>query len=345
MRDFRTVCWSSTAVKLDIMASLRFAQTFINHRLNALKGEAEEDPFDEPQLYSIAQGFEVASYKDMGSAYATMNISTINLPYWLPSISTPQVAEAALSILAEHLQIIQQLRNSKGEEGSEEFELLRFYRDFLSGRDLKPFWKFTTAYSGYLISQHEREKSPQRQIRPFTTTGLENIITMNSAHKLTEITRNEGFRRIAYAIRQSTVIAQYRRAQTGDRTYEVRYGLGQELMREARYRDKFITALCEFLQQYNAETAREEEKLANKLGRKLTSEDRRKYNLRTSVSYADLDAIADLIDRFNSSELVGSLLVAFGYAREPYKSAENTTYDEPADNLATNEEIPETIAE
>jgi hypothetical protein len=342
MDKFRAVCWSSTAVKLDIMASLRFAQAFIQHRQQALQGETEDDFFGEEQVYSIAHGFEVAFYKDMGSAYATMNVSSINLPYWLPRIKTLENTEAALAIVKEHLQIIQRLRNSKGEEGSEEFELLRFYRDFLSGRDLRPFWKFTTAYSSYLISQHEHEKSPQRQIRPFTTTGLENIIEMNTTatqNKLTDITRNEGFRRIAYAIRQSTITAQYRRAQLGDRTYEVRYGLGQELMREARYRDKFMVALSEFLQRYNAETAREEEKAANKLGRKLTPENRRAYNLRASVPYTDIDAIADLIDRFKSSELIGSMLVAYGYAREPLKG----TTEEPVSNNTDNAELPSEV--
>ncbi len=330
MDEFRTVCWSSTAVKLDILASLRFAQTFIKHRQQALQGETEDDFFGEEQVFSIAHGFEVAFYKDMGSAYATMNVSSINLPNWLPRIKKLEEAEAALAIFKEHLQIAQGLRNSKGEEGSEEYELLRFYRDFLSGRDLRPFWKFTTAYSSYLISQHEHEKIPQRQIRPFTTTGLENIIEMNTTetqNKLTDITRNEGFRRIAHAIRQSTITAQYRRAQLGDRTYEVRYGLGQELMREARYRNKFMVALSEFLQRYNAETAREEEKVANKLGRKLTPEDRRSYNLRTGIPYTDIDEIADLIDRFKSSELIGSMLVAYGYAREPRKSTESITAD------------------
>ncbi len=335
MDKFRAVCWSSTAVKLDIMASLRFAQAFIQHRQQALKSETEDDFFGEEQVYSIAHGFEVAFYKDMGSAYATMNVSSINLPYWLPRIKTLEEAEAAFAIVKEHLQIIQRLRNSKGEEGSEEFELLRFYRDFLSGRDLRPFWKFTTAYSGYLISQHEHEKSPKQQIRPFTTNGLENIIEMNttaSQNKLTDITYNEGFRHIAYAIRQSTITAQYRRAQSGNRTYEVRYGLGQELMREARYRNKFMVALSEFLQRYNAETSREEEKVANKLGRKLTLEDRRKYNLRTSILSTDIDEIADLIDRFESSELIASMLVAYGYAREPFKG----TTEEPADNNTDN---------
>src|SRR6266700_3692892 len=338
MDEFRTVCWSSTVVKLDILASLRFAQTFIKHRQQALQGETEDDFFGEEQVFSVAHGFEVAFYKDMGSAYATMNVSSINLPNWLPRIKKLEEAEAALAIFKEHLQIAQGLRNSKGEEGSEEYELLRFYRDFLSGRDLRPFWKFTTAYSSYLISQHEHEKIPQRQIRPLTTTGLENIIEMNTTetqNKLTDITRNEGFRRIAHAIRQSTITAQYRRAQLGDRTYEVRYGLGQELMREARYRNKFMVALSEFLQRYNAETSREEEKVANKLGSKLTLDDRRKYNLRASIPYPDIDEIAGLIDRFNSSELIGSMLVAYGYAREPFKGAT----EEPVSNKTDNAEI------
>src|SRR5262249_37296281 len=83
MRTFRAVCWSSTAIKLDIMASLRFAQVFITLRKQALKGQDDDDFLDEEQLYSIAHGFEVAFYKDMGSAYAIMNVSTINLPQWL----------------------------------------------------------------------------------------------------------------------------------------------------------------------------------------------------------------------------------------------------------------------
>lgn len=319
MRTFRAVCWSSTVVKLDIMAALRFAQTFVTLREQALRGEAEEDEFtDEAQLSSIAQGFEVLFFKDMGSAYATMNVACINLPQWLPKVRTVNDAEQNLALLQEHLQIIRQIRNSKGEEGSEEYELLRFYRDFLSGHDLRPFWKFTTAYSSYLISQREGEKTPQRWIRQLSITGLENLLVMNNkGGKLTEITTDPGFRRIAYAIRQSTVTAQYRRAQLKDRRYDVRYGLGQELMREATYRDKFIIALSKFLHEYEAETAREEEKVANELGRKLTLEDRRARGLRAQVDTDSIQAIADLIDRFNSSELIGSMLIAYGYAREP----------------------------
>jgi hypothetical protein len=330
MEEFRDVCWSSTAIKLDIMTSLRFAQAFVIHRKTLVQTEAEERyEWEGPQVVSVAHGFEATSYKDMGSAYATMNVSSINLPAWLPPITDLASADDALSMLDEHIYLIQHIRNSKGEEGSEEFELLCFYRDFLSGHDLRPFWKFTTAYSGYLISQ--REKNPRLHIRPLTTSGLEKLIMNNNA-KLTEITSNAGFKRIAYAIRQSTVNAQYRRAQLGDRTYEVRYGLGQELMREAHYRDKFVAALCQFLLQYSAETAREEEKVASRLGRKLTAEDRRAHNLRANIAETDLDEIIGLIDRFQSSELICSMLVAYGYARDAYRekatSGEITT-EEP----------------
>ncbi len=323
MYEFRSVFWPTTAIKLDIMASLRLAQVFVEHYKTLFQHTTRLKPWQRQKIVSIAQGFEITSYKDMGSAYATMNVATINLPAWLPQMNSLDQVKEAEVLLNEHVHLIQQIRNSKGEEGSEEFELLRFYRDFLSGNDLRPFWKFTTAYSSYLISAREKN----RYVQPLTTNGLETLIKMNENTKLTDITSNEGFKRIAYAIRQSTVIAQYRRTQQNDRTYEVRYGLGQELMREARYREKFIAALCQFLQQYSAETAREEEKVANRIGHSLTQVDRRTYKLRSNITTSDIDEIVTLVDRFQSSELICSMLVAYGYARDARKAAEDESTD------------------
>lgn len=315
MQTFRAVCWSSTAVKLDVLAALRFAQAFVDHRLRVLTGEVEagDDPFADTPLLNQVRGFEVASYKDLGSAYATMNIATLNLPRWLPDLNTLENAQRASAFLEEHLQLIQRIRSSRKEnsEGAEEYALLRTYRDFLSGDDLKPFWTFTTAYSGYYISQREDGKYPQQ----LTTDGLENLITMNTRTNFSKIVQSEGFQHIATAIRQATVSAQYRRSQLRDRTYDVRYGLGQELMREVHYPDKFIQALSTFLHQYNAETAREEEKVANRLGRALTSQDRRASRLRMSVATTDINELVALIDEFGP-EAVCSLLVAYGYARD-----------------------------
>ena len=357
MSEFRTVCWSSTAVKLDVMASLRFTETFVEHRrifLRDTQQQADEDePYDETQVTSIAHGFEVASYKDMGSAYATMNISTINFPQWL-RVETLEDAETTLALLKEHRMILQNIRtgNSEREEGAEEYQLLRAYRNFLSGNDLTPLWTFTTAYSSYLISQHEHEKNFKFWLRQLSTTGLEQIIDMTTTTQrkpLSLITSNPGFQRIAYAIRQATVKAQYQRSQEREREvrYDVNYGLGQDLMREVRYREKFIAALSSFLTRYNSETVREEEKLAVRLGGRITPETRRKYKLRGTVAISDIDEIVKLIDDFDA-ETVGSLLIAYGYASEPrgkYEASPNVddgNTSPPPDDSSDN---PDTLEE
>jgi hypothetical protein len=316
MQEFRAAFWPTTAVKLDILASLRFAQVFVK-QYRELFQRSRILSRRKQKVTSLAQGFEATSYKDMGSAYATMNLATIGLPMWLPPIETAEDLEEVGMLLDEHIRLVLQIRNAKGEEGSEEFELLRFYRDFLSGDDLRPFWKFTTASSSYLISAREKN----RHVQQLTTHGLENLLMdkQQDGIKLAEIIENTGFQNIAEAIREATVNAQYRRAQQGDRTtYEVRYGLGHELMRKARYRGEFMKALSEFLHEYNNETAREEEKLATRLKRKIESADRREYKLRRSVSSEDMEEAVKLIDRFGS-ELVGSMLVAYGYTFDSRK--------------------------
>ena len=356
MRKFRSVCRASTAVKLDVMASLRFTEAFVEHHRVYLRDEQqqedEDEPFDETQVTSVARGFEVAMYKDMGSAFATMNISTINFPQWL-RIVTLEDAEKTRDLLKEHRLVLQNIRtgNREREEGAEEYELLRAYRNFLSGNDLTPLWTFTTAYSSYLISQREHEKNFKRWLRQLSTTGLEQIIEMTTKTQLKPlslITNNPGFQRIAYAIRQATVRAQYQRSQERDREvrYDVRYGLGQDLMREVRYREKFIAALSTFLTQYNSETVREEEKLAVRLGGRITLETRRKYKLRGTVAISDIDEIVQLIDDFDA-ETVGSLLIAYGYASEPrgkydaHPDTDNGTTSPPVDEQADDFNNPE----
>ena len=126
MKEFRAVFWSTTAIKLDILASLRFAQVIVEYykaSYQRIKLRTRKQV-----VTSIAQSFEVTSYKDLGSAYATMNISSINLPLWLPELDTYEHIKQAEAVLDEHVRLIQGIRNSKGEEGSEEYELLRFYR-------------------------------------------------------------------------------------------------------------------------------------------------------------------------------------------------------------------------
>lgn len=329
MRTLRKVLWPSTVVKLDILASLRLAQIFVDQYKALFEQNVTLKKWGRHKITSIAQGLEVTFYKDLGSAYATMNVSDLHLPEWLPPMESPEAVRDAEALLDEHVNVIQHIRNNKGEEGAEEYELLRFYRDFLSGDDLRPFWKFTTAYSGYLMSA----LVSNRYMPQLTTNGLEKLLMASKQEytiPLTEITSNQGFKRVAYAIRQSTVTAQYRWSQQNDRTYEVRYGLGQELMRKVHHRNDFLGALSEFLFKYNAETAREEEKAVRAIANEtkkpqhpLTKEERYKRNLRLSVATEHIDEIAELIDRSGSPELIGSMLVAYGYARDTFQSPRN----------------------
>ena len=116
---------------------------------------------------------------------------------------------------------------------------------------------------------------------------------------------------------------------------ECRYGLGQELMRKVHHRNDFLCALSEFLLLYNAETAREEKavrSIANETKQSqhpLTKGERYARNLRLSVSTEHIDDITQLIDRSGSPELIGSMLVAYGYARD--------TFQAPRDKHPSNE--------
>ncbi len=328
MEQFRQICWSSTAIKQDIFASLRLAQVLVKHRQAQLSSRQGLEDWEEGPIVSIASGFDVAFYKDMGSAHATMNVSTINVPTWFPELMTTQQVEDAEALLQEHLRLIRRIEGYQGKEGNDEFELLRTYRDFLSGHDLYPFWTFAAQYGSYLFRQREHEKNALRWLPQLTMKGLDILVMQhqNQHEDLRVISQNRGFQHIASAIREATVRAQRRYSQENDNRYEVRYGLGQELIRKARYRDDFMNALNNFLFLYNAETAREEEKVARKLQRRLRSEDYRTYRLRYPVTTADIDQLNELLDR-NPTELIAKMLISYGYARLEMLTTEELNAD------------------
>src|SRR5690606_33204114 len=138
----------------------------------------------------------------------------------------------------------------------------------------------------------------------------------SSDKPLYPILTTSGFQHIAYAIRQSTVVAQYRKKQ-GDRKYDVRYGLGQELARKARYPQEFIAALSDFLHKFNSENAQIMET--------------RPGPYRRSIQTSDIEDIVRLIDEYGS-ETVANMLIAYGYAREPRDPQDNTDQSEPEMN-------------
>ena len=131
---------------------------------------------------------------------------------------------------------------------------------------------------------------------------------MNSEKPVfSEIVQNEGFKAIAYAIRHSTVVPQSRKGKGNKPTVDVRYGLGQQLARKAAYPTDFLAEIAEFIHLYNAENAQLREK--------------RRNPFRKNVTTADIEALTALVDQFGS-RVVCQMLVAYGYAREPYEAKE-----------------------
>lgn len=320
MADFRATFFRATAVKLDILASLRFTRTLVEHisrEISARAASASAPVFFgiRPRVTDIAQGFDVTFYKDMGSAYATMNLATINLPDWLRPIATAQDAETTQALLTEHTQLITGIKSVKGDEGSDEIELLGRYRDFLSGHDVERFLDFAARYGDYLLAKRHRNQWAGQ----FSTDGMEQLMAQAQDDKnLTRIVKNPGFRAIAKAIRNATVTAQYFTRQRSDYPYEVRFGLGQDLLRSAAYPSEFSGTVGTFLQAYSAENDRIENRYA-KLPHMSESQ---KFH-RPATSDADLDQIIALVDSYGS-EVVCKLLVAYGYSREAREQSGET---------------------
>jgi len=126
------------------------------------------------------------------------------------------------------------------------------------------------------------------------------------------ILQNEGFKNVAYAIRHSTVVPQARK-KVKRPIVNVRYGLGQQLTRKAAYPAEFLAEIAEFIHLYNAENSQLREN--------------KREPFRKNVTTADIEALTELVDQFGS-KVVCNMLVAYGYAREPYEGKPDET---PAD--------------
>jgi hypothetical protein len=291
---FNDVLWASSTIKMDILAAFRYAQTFLRQWSEGQLDHRKLRRGGQPDNY--VQGLAVTFYKDMGSAHAVLNQSTIGLPRWVDTVETKAQAQKFLELLEEHERVV---INGLDEKRGLEYDLLRTYRDFLSDRDLRHFFEFTAAYSSHLTHKIENRE----YVSQFTTTNLE-VLIMTQDKSLKPILESEGFQNVAAAIRQSTVNPQ-RAKIGGNRVYDIRYGLGNDLKRKANYNDEFIQTLTDFMHSYNQENVQIEESYkGNPTFR------------RRQLTTADIAEIIGLIDEYGA-KTIGNMLVAFGYARVP----------------------------
>jgi hypothetical protein len=236
----------------------------------------------------IVRGIYNTYFKNLGTASAVMNVSFLGLPGWFKPIKTYQDAEQWLEILSEHKKCLSTLDESH----SDDVALLLLYRDFLSSGSYKPLLYFFGGYGAHFI----RAKIQKKRSELFTTINLRRLFM----DKFEEVIKNEGFLNLATAIRKATVNPQIRKSMTGKAPFEIQYGLAQNWKRKAKFKNEFVIELTAFSQRYNAENARCLE---------LNKETRK------NITTKDLDQVLGLIDK-HGSEVVGLLLLAYGYARD-----------------------------
>lgn len=281
--------WGS--IKLDILAALALTESLIE-RSEEFAGPAGTYRLGRRRPNAVLRGFYSTYFKSLGTASAVMNVSFIGLPGWL-RVGNREDAEALLEIIAEHRGCLASLDEGR----SSDIPLLEDYRNHLSTGSLMDLLAFLARYGAHVIQAREQGK----QARQFTTTNLGRLLMAREDLDLNDIVeKSEGFRNLATAIRKATVSAQYRKAR-GNQVFEVHYGLAQEWKRKVKFKDEFVVTLSDFVWQYNQENARHAEQ---------------KKEPRKNISTEDLDQVIVLIDK-HGSELVGMLLLAYGYAREP----------------------------
>lgn len=290
---------NQTALKTDITSVLLFSRAWLDYVEAAWR---DEDDFDLPAApEKVVAGFHVAQFKLLSrNAYTMVNLSFLSLPAWSGELCKRDDVVALQGIIDEHLDVVRGI-----DEGhSDGFNLLRRYRDFVSGGNWEAFFDFAAGYSHEIL---RRLNNGARFVPTFTPSRLRRLM-MTNRKDLTSIIENSGFQNVAYAIRYATIVPQTRKANKQDNFYEVRYGLGAELKRKGTVRDEFVAALTDFIQSYNQENVQ-----------KLESKGQR---MRKDVSIHDIAEVVRLIDEYGS-EVVANLLIAYGYAREPREEQPN----------------------
>ncbi len=125
---------------------------------------------------------------------------------------------------------------------------------------------------------------------------------MSHDPKLSPILQNQGFKNVAQAIRLSTVRLLYLKSEGQDPFYEIRFGLGDKLIRKSQYRDEFAVVLGRFMFEFNQENAK-----------KRAEAKKRGVFPRYDLSNEDVESVVALMDDYEPST-IANLLVAYGYA-------------------------------
>lgn len=280
--EFKKRLKGNSPIKFDILSVLSLTQILLEN--NEFSGRRRK-------VRDIINGLHSVYQKDMGQKKAVMNIGFLQLPEFI-NIGSKAENQLWIDVLKEHSSIIYSLDEDKGAYCG-----LMKYRDFISDADLNKFFDFVYWYFNYAMSM----LSKGQWVELFKQESLNKIFNnmSNKSNNLTEIINNVGFQAIAKAIRKSTVTLQY--TPKDARKFDVKYGVAQKLQIKSKSKEDLAEFIGDFIASYNAETARNVEKVSSPE--------------RPNVRINELQDFYLLLDTYPSS-LIGALLASYGFALE-----------------------------
>jgi hypothetical protein len=262
---------------------------------------------------NILTGLHSTYQKDLGQNKAVVNISELQTPDFIEFDSEDE-AKDWVELLKEQINIIGSI-----EELGDATQGLIAYRTFLTSSHFSSWAKFIFWYAEHIMSNFSRNK----YALPFKVTSLNKFFkNMNMTEfKISEIISNEGFQKVAYAIRKSTVTLQY--TPKDQRKFEIRYGLAQTLQNKSKSAPDLAGFIGEFIATFNAETARYAEKNGTVL--------------RANIRENELSLFYGLLDKY-PSKVVGALLASYGFALTE-KEANKAGAEEQIESEESTEEV------
>lgn len=286
--SFKKNIKGNTPLKIDILNLLIINKQLIENT----------DEYSNFKAKNILTGLHSVYQKDLGQNKAVVNIAKLQTPEFI-EFNTENEAKDWVEFLKEQINIIRSI-----DELGDAVQGLIAYRIFLNTSHFQSWAKFIFWYAEHIMSNFSKNK----YALPFKETSLSKFfknMTMND-FKISEIISNEGFQKVAYAIRKSTVTLQYTPKE--QRKFDIRYGLAQALQNKSKSVADLAEFIGEFIAIFNAETARHAEKTGDVL--------------RANIRENELGQFYRLLDMY-PSKVIGALLASYGFALTEKEKKEN----------------------
>lgn len=331
LKSFKKGFYSNSSIKGDILSELMYSKEIIYHtKQHQVQNHFSFESIFSPKNY--VNGFYVCHYmtikKSPPKKHAPINLAYLQIPTFIEA-KTINEANDWIEIIDELISITRSIKGSqKNEEAGDAIQGLDKLRTYISTSKIESFLNFQFWYSTYLMfAFNKKQQDSKWYVRTFRINTLNKLFkntTMNE-FKISEIISNDGFQKVAYAIRKSTVTLQY--TPKDKRKFEIRYGVAQTLQNKSKSSKDLAEFIGEFIGTYNAETARFKEK----------HPEMDPKTIRAIVKDSELTCFFNLIDEY-PSKVVGALLASYGFALTD-REANKAGTDEQIESEESTEEL------